>query len=80
MLKALMRVRFAAMRSWLTGASRYKQKQTKTRAIGFAILILYAAAAYAFMFYGYFSIISRRTMRRGSAGPIFPCLRSPILR
>ena len=59
MLKALMRVRFAAMRSWLTGASRYKQKQTKTRAIGFAILILYAAAAYAFMFYGYFSIISR---------------------
>ena len=59
MLKALMRVRLAAMRSWFTGMSRSKRKQTKAKTIGFAFLILYAAAAYAFMFYGYFSMISR---------------------
>lgn len=59
MLKALMRVRFAALRSWLTGVSRYKQRRTKAKTIGFAFLMLYAGAAYAFLFYGYFSAISR---------------------
>lgn len=59
MLKALMRVRFASLRSWLTGASRYKQRQTKAKMIGFAFLMLYAGAAYAFLFYSYFSAISR---------------------
>lgn len=48
-LKALFRVRLAALKSSLTGANRSKKQRTKLQLLGFAVLMLYT-----FGFFGYF--------------------------
>ncbi len=58
MLKALLRVRFAALRSWLMGGTRSKKPPSRAKLIGFAALMIYAWGAIGFLFYGTFSALA----------------------
>lgn len=58
MLNTLLRVRFLAIGSWLTGASRKKKSQSKGQLIGFAALMIYAFGALGFMFWHIFDTIA----------------------
>ena len=53
MLKALMRVRLASLKSWFFGGTR-KKKITRGRLIGMSALMLYAFCAIGFLLYSSF--------------------------
>ena len=54
MLKALFRVRLAALGATFTGASRSKTAQSKPKLIGFALLMLFCLACFLFLFWQMF--------------------------
>ena len=58
MLKALLRVRMAALGSWFTGAATGKKVPSKGKLIGFSLLMLYSFGALTFMFWHYFSALA----------------------
>ena len=58
MLKALFRVRLAALKSWFTGSSRSKKAQSKGKMIGFAFLMLYAFFALGLVFWNTFDTLA----------------------
>ena len=58
MLKTLVGVRLAALRSWFTGAARSKKTQSKAKLFAFTLLMLYALASLGFAFWHYLSVMS----------------------
>lgn len=58
MLKALFRVRLAALGATFTGASRSKTAQSKPKLIGFALLMLFCFACFIFLFWQMFMNIA----------------------
>ena len=58
MLKALLRVRMAALGKWFTGATAKKGKQTKGSMIGFAFLMVYAFGAAGFGIWHLFDVLA----------------------
>lgn len=58
MLKALLRVRLEALKSWVTGSSRTKKAQSKGKLIGFLFLMVYAFGAMGFLFWHIFNTIA----------------------
>lgn len=59
MLKALFRVRLAALKAALTGASRSKKAQSKGKLIGFSLLMVFSFLCFAFLFLTVFSAIAQ---------------------
>ena len=57
-LKALFRVRLAALKSSLTGASRSKRQRTKAQLLGFAVLMLYTFGFFAYFLYETFNTLA----------------------
>lgn len=55
MLKALLRVRLASLKTMFAGTSRSKKPMTKGKIIGYALLMAYAFGALGFLFFTYFS-------------------------
>jgi len=57
MLKALIAVRMAALKSWFFGGGRNKEAPSIGKMIGFGLLMLYSLGALGFMFWHYFSVM-----------------------
>lgn len=58
MLKALFRVRLAALTAGFTGASRSKKAQSRSKLIGFALLMVFCFACFLFLFWQVFVSIA----------------------
>lgn len=67
MLKTLVGVRLAALRSWFTGAARSKKTQSKAKLFAFTLLMLYALASLGFAFWHYLSVMSASFFEAGLA-------------